>query len=189
MATTEDFTQIVRLLNGIQTAGAARAAAGAALRAVSPTYNLLARLPTERAASGRKELDGARVALEQWYRTIEKVSAAAPFNQEWSKGRKLVERCYIVIAGIEAEANHTPQTSNLSILATSIAEAPRVFVSSVGKAAGTVAKEAGSVVGSAAGGILSGLGLSGTVTLLVLALGVLVFVKRGTIFGRLLGGS
>jgi hypothetical protein len=194
VASSEDFSKIVKLLNGVQSAGQARAAAGAALKAISPTYDLLDELPDDRARAGKTELTGARVALEEWYRSIEKVSAAAPFNNEWPKGRKLVERAYIVIAGIEAEANHIPQTSNLQILGQSLAEAPAVFTAAVGKVAketgkvvGTVAKEAGQAAGAAVGGIFSGLGLSGTVTLLLIGLVVLAVLKRGTLVGAILG--
>jgi hypothetical protein len=182
-----DISPIIKLLSTVQTAGQARAASGAALDAVHDCYDLLSQLSADRARAGKTELDDARTQLQQWYKKIEKVSAAAPFANEWSTHRKLVERCYIAIAGVEGTAQHVPQTSNLQILGQSIAEAPALFVAQVGKAAGSVAKEAGAVVGSAAGGIFSGLGLSGTVTLLLIAAGVVLFLKRGTLIGRLLG--
>ena len=193
MATDAEFSAIVKVLNQVQTAGQARVAAGAALNAVHVAYDLLDDLTADRARAGKGELDAARVALETWYANIKGVSGAAPFANEWAtKGRKLVERCYIAVAGVEGQAKHVPQTSNLQILATSLAEAPAVFTQAVGKAAGTVAKEAGSVVGSAAGGILSGLGISGTLTMVVIGLGVFAFYRRASLpalLGRLLGGG
>lgn len=182
VATTEEFTQIVRALNGVNTAGQTRAAIGAALVALSPAYKLLDRLPDDRARAGKGELDTARTALEGWYRSIEKVAGAAPFKNDFRAKRKLIERAYIVVGGIEGEAGHVPQTSNLAILSKSISEAPQVF----GKAVAEVANTAGNVAGSAVGGVLGGLGLSGTVTLLVVGAVVLLVFTKGTILGRVL---
>lgn len=187
MATTEEFTAIVRALNRVSTAGGARSAIGAALQAISPAYELAKRLPSDRARAGKGELDSARQALEAWYGQIKTVSSAAPFQSEWSTKRRLIERAYIVIGGIEAEAGHRPSTSNLAILEQSIVEAPAVLTKAVGKAAANVSKEAGKVVGGAAGGILSGLGLSGTVSVLLIVAVVVVALKRGSILGRIFG--
>lgn len=186
MATTEEFTAIVRALNGVASAGQARAAIGAALNAAHAAYQILPRLSTDRSAAGRTELDGARIALEAYYDGIKSVSAQADLRDSFqSRGRKLVERVYITIGGIEATANHKPQTSNLAILAASIAEAPAVF----GAAVGQVTAAAGETAGKAVGGILGGLGISGTITLVVVAVVVLLVVTRGTILGRLFGGG
>lgn len=183
MATSEDFTAIVRALNGVTSAGQARAAVGAALIAIHDAYPLLSRLRAERERAGRSELDQARLALEGFYRKIADTSPNADVQQTFAANRKLVERGYIVIGGIEAEAGYKPQTSNLQILATSIKEAPAVFTRAVTSTAKDVVKGAGEVVGSAAGGILSGLGLSGTLTLVVVGL-IVVVVLYPQILGR-----
>lgn len=186
MATDADFSAIVKVLNGVRSAGQARAAAGAALNAVHKTYPLLDRLTADRARAGRTELDAARTDLQLWYDSIKAMSAAAAVDNVWAtSGRRKVERCYLAIAGVEGTANYVPQTSNLQILGEAIAAAPKVFVSAVGQAAGAVAKEAGSVVGEAAGGIFSGLGVSGTITLVVIGLVVLAVLKRGSLLGLL----
>lgn len=186
MATTEEFTAIVRALNGVVSAGQARAAIGATLNAAGATYKILPRLPDDRERAGRGELDSSRVSLEAYYDGIKSVSAQAELRESFqSRGRKLVERVYIVIGGIEAEASYKPQTSNLAILTSAIAGAPAVL----GQAVGAVTREAGQVVGNAAGGILSGLGISGTLTLVVVGAVVLLVISRGTILGRLAGGA
>ncbi len=128
-------------------------------------------------------IDAIGADVQAWYKRIEQTSYAAPIANEWAKGKQLIQKLYQVIGGIDAEAHYTPATSNLDILLQSVKEAPQVF----GEAVGSVAKEAGKVAGNAAGGIFSGLGVSGTITLIVI-LGVVVLVlKKGTIVGRLLG--
>jgi hypothetical protein len=183
VAADAEFSAIVRALNGVKTAGPARAAAGAALNAAHDAYNVLDDLTDERAAAGKHELDLARADVQTWYARIAETSYAAPIANEWATGRLKIQRLYQVIGGLEAEAHYTPQTSNVDILLQSVKEAPQVF----GSAVGSVTKEAGKVVGSAAGGILSGLGVSGTITVVLVLVGVVVFLKRGTIVGRLLG--
>lgn len=183
MATDAEFSAIVKALTGVKTAGVARAAAGAALNAAHDAFAVADRLPKERAAAGKHELELARAAVQTWYKRIESVSYAASIANEWSKGRPLIQKLYQVVGGIEAEASYHPQTSNADILLTSIKESPQVF----GQAVGSVAKEAGKVVGNAAGGIFAGLGVSGTLTLIVILAGVLFVLKRGTLVGRLLG--
>ncbi len=183
MATDAEFSAIVRALNGVQTAGPARAAAGAALNARHVTYDVAARLPKERANAGAHELNLAGSAVQAWYDRIASMSYAAPIANEWVKGKPLIQKLYQVIGGIEAEAHYTPTTSNLDILLQSVKESPQVF----GEAVGSVTKEAGKVVGNAAGGIFSGLGVSGTITLVVILGVVALVLKKGTIVGRLLG--
>lgn len=189
MATTEEFTAIVRKLGEVSSAGQARAACGAAAAAARAAYDILPRLRDDLEAASRTELDQRNFAVGHFYRTIEKMSAQAEIRETFhagpSSGRKLIEGLYITIGGIEAAANHKPQTSNLQILAASIAEAPAVFGQAVGAAAG----EVGKVAGGAAGGILAGLGISGTLTLAVVAIVILLVVTRGTILGRLFGGG
>jgi len=183
MASDAEITAIARALNGVKTAGSARAAAGAAAKAAKATYPVLERLSKDRAAAGRKALDLANANLTAWYKRIEQVSYAAAIDNEWTKGRPLVLQVYQAIAGIEGEANYVPQTSNADILLLSLKEAPGI----VGAAVGEVTKEAGKVAGNAVGGIFSGLGISGTLTLVVILAAVVLFLKRGTLLGRLLG--
>lgn len=186
MATDAEIKTLARALNGVASAGQAQAACGAASRAWGAAYPLLPQLRDDLEASLRSQLDEARVAVEDYYDGIKGVSPAAELRESFQqRGRKLIEKVYIVIAGIEGAANHKPQTSNLAILATSIAEAPAVF----GAAVGTVTAQAGQVVGQTAGGLLSGLGISGTLTLAVVAAVILLVVTRGTILGRIAGGG
>jgi hypothetical protein len=186
VATDAEISAITKALNGVASAGQARAAYGAALRAANAAYPLLERLNDELAETSRHQLDNARVALENEYRSIESMSAGADYRETFQQTRRNIPlRVYLVIGGIEAAANYKPQTSNLAILTQSIKEAPAVF----GQAAGEVVKQAGSVVGSAAGGILSGLGISGTVTLVVVAVVVLLVVTRGSLLRMFVGGS
>lgn len=184
MATIDDIAAITRALNRVTTAGQARQAIGLTTTAISRTYKVADMLPSDRRAIAKRTLDGARQPLEAWYRAIEQVSAAAPFANDWSAKRRLVERAYIEIAGIEGEANHVPATSNLDILLTSLKEAPKVF----GQAVGSVAKEVGATAGSVAGGVFKGLGFGGTLGLLVVVAVVVLVLTRGTVLGLLFRG-
>ena len=185
MATTQEFSAIVKALNKVESAAQARAAAGAALKAAGATYKILPQLPDDREMAGRNALDGDRSALESWYRTIAPMSAQASVKETWPKDRRYIERMYITIGGIEAEASYRPQTSNLDILTASLKEAPGLF----GEAAGALVNQAGGVVGNAAGGILSGLGVGGTLTLVIVGVVIFLVVTRGTILGMLFKGG
>lgn len=175
---------ISSVLNAVATAGQARAAIGEGLNAIGRTYPLLGKMPDDRARSGRGELDTDRVALEGWYREIKDVSYSASFKDAFAKKRKLLEHAYVVIAGIEGEASYVPQTTNLQILTDSLKEAPKVFA----QAAGSVTSAVGEAAGSAVGGAISGLGISGTLTL-VLVGAVLIFVLKPGLLLGLFGGS
>jgi hypothetical protein len=184
VATIDDIAAITRTLNRVTTAGQARQAIGLASEAISRTYKVADMLPSDRRAIARRTLDGARTPLEAWYRDIAQVSYAAPFVNDWSAKRRLVERAYIEIAGIEGEAHYVPATSNLDILLTSLKEAPKVF----GQAVGATVKEVGAGAGSLVGGIFSGLGIGGTLGLLVVVAVVVLVVTRGSVLGLLFKG-
>jgi hypothetical protein len=116
------------------------------------------------------------------------MTGEAPYKADFSAKRRLIEKAYIDIAGIEGEANYKPSTSNLDILLTSLREAPKVF----GEAVGTVAKELGGAAGSLAGGIVKGLGFGGMFGLLLVVAVIVLVVTKGTIIGRvarLIGGG
>jgi hypothetical protein len=185
VATVDEIAGITRALNLVKTAGQARQAIGRTLEAISRTYAVAKGLPDDREAIAKRTLDTDRSGLEKWYRDIAGVSGAAPFENDWSAKRNLVSRAYVDIAGIEGEANYQPQTSNLDILLTSVKEAPKVF----GQAVGTVAKEAGATAGAVAGGVFRGLGVTGTLGLLLVVAVIVLVVMRGTIVGRLFGGA
>jgi hypothetical protein len=184
VATIDDIAAITRALNGVTTAGQARAAIGRTSEAISRAYKVADMLPSDRRTIAKRTLDGVRQPLDSWYREIANVSASAPFANDWAAKRRLIERAYIEIAGIEGEANYVPATSNLDILLTSIKEAPKVF----GQAVGSVAKEVGATAGSVAGGVFKGLGFGGTLGLLVVVAVVVLVLTRGTVLGLLFRG-
>ena len=173
-------------LNKVTTAGQTRAAIGESLNALGRTYPLLSKLRDDRARTGKGELDTCRLNLEGWYRDVKLVSDGATYLETFRAKRHLIERAYVVIAGVEGEAGHVPQISNWQILGTSILEAPKVFAGATTKALKEVGAAAGSVVGGTVGGVLGGLGISGTLTIVVVGAIVLLVVYPG-LFGKLIG--
>jgi hypothetical protein len=180
MATSQELTDIVRALNKVQSAGQVRVAIGAALNAIGATYPVLDRIADDDTSESlRGELDSARVNLERWIKMIYPVGGE-DYRSEWAKGRNLVEKAYVVIAGVEGAASYKPRTSFLSILAQSISEAPKVFGEGLGAVVGAV----GEAAGKAAAGVATGLGLSGWIFVIVAAVVALAYVKRVSILGR-----
>lgn len=176
MATSSELTAIVRSLNTVKSAGQVRAAIGAALNALHEGYKLVPRISNaDLRSSSTRSLDSARLPLEAWYKSIT-APGNVDYSSEWAKNRAKVERAYVEVAGVEGMANHKPQTSLASILATSIKEAPGVFVKQAAAAVGAVGAAAGDVVGSTIGGLFSGLGPVGLAVLVV----VLILVVRGS---------
>lgn len=175
MATIDEIGTISRELNRVSSAGQARAAIGAALRALSAGYPMASSASdADRAARMKRSLDDARIPLERWYGEI-KSPADAPYAKDFARRVELVRRAYVTLAGVEAEASYVPQTSNLQILIRSIKEAPTVFARGVGE----VAKGVGNVAGDVAGGVVTGLGIGGTATLIGAGLLVLWILKSG----------
>lgn len=182
MATIDTLAGIARALNRVETAGQTRAAIGAALNALGNAYKLLADLNSTIAESSRRELDTARMALEEWYRRIESVPTATPYKGELAKHRKLIERAYVIVAGVEGAANWVPRTQWVDVLE----EIVRETGSKIGEVAGKAARAAGEAAGAAAGGAVSGLGWKGVAMLAGALIVVLFVLKRGTLLGRLL---
>lgn len=181
MPSTESQLQsIARTLSQVVTTGQARAAIGACLKAISPAFEVAEKIGDSRTrASLKGELETKRIALHDWYRTIPG-RGDEDFRRDWQLGRHRVDAAYNVIAAIEGAAGYVPRTSNWEILSDAIAGAPAVF----GQAVGTVAGEAGKASGQALGGLLAGLGVSGSLHLVVIGLVVAVVLTRGTIIGR-----
>jgi hypothetical protein len=178
-STTSELQSIARELNKVRSAAQARGAIRAVLRAISGGYETLdhAYVASDEEILKRKnELTQRRVWLEEWYKSILHIPDTWDFTEEWTKHRHFIDQGYNAVAAAEGVANYVPSTSNWQILKTSLLEAPGVFT----KAVVTVAKEtavvAGDVVGSAAGGILSGLGLFPA---LLVAAGVVLYLKGG----------
>ncbi len=153
----------------MQTAGQVRSAIGAALVAIGKAYPLVNRVNSDVAGSLHRELESVRKPLEQWYAQLQKTPGGWSVAREWSQKRRLVDRAYHTVAGVEAAADWTPTTSNWTILADSIAEAPGVALQTAGKAVGAVAKEAGNAAGGLLGGVFSGLGPMLSVVLVAVA--------------------
>lgn len=184
MATIDELPAITRTLNRVETAGQARAAIGAALKALSKGYPLADRLSRDLAASARRELDSARVALEGWYRQIEQTPAAATFTSEWAKKRSLVQTAYVVIAGVEGAAGHTAGVSLAGLLADAIVDVPRVVGSAVGSVGRELGKGVGETAGSLVGGLFGGLGPSGLLVVVIAAAALIAF-RKGLLQGVL----
>lgn len=193
-STNSELPAIVRTLNGVTTAAQARSAIGSASVAIHEAYPVAQRIRDEdRRAAAWNELDQARNGLEGWYSKIVP-NGPIDYRSEWDKKRHLVERAYVVVAGVEGAASYTPRTSNWEILRESIKDgmgtvtsvvtgAAEVAGAVVGGAAGAAGKGAGSLLG----GLFSGLGVSGTFHLVLIGGAVLLFLKRGTILGRVGG--
>jgi hypothetical protein len=193
MASTEaQLPSIVRTLNTITTAGQTRSAIGAALVALHEGYAVAKMIDDDkRRAAAENELNQARIALERWIRLIVP-TGPQPFQQEWQKNRHLVERAYIVIAGVEGAAEYTPRTSNWEILRESVKEGMgtvttviKEAAATAGEVVGAAAGAAGKGAGSLLGGLFSGLGASGLIHLVLIGAVVLVVVKRTTVLGKL----
>jgi hypothetical protein len=195
MASTEqELPQIVRTLNSVTTAAQTRSAIGSALVALHNAYDVADRIGNdERRAAAVNELNQARLRLEEWIRRIVP-TGNTDYRSEWGKYRKWVEQAYVVIAGVEGTAGYKPRTSNWEILRESVKEgmgtvtdvvtgAADVAGAVVGGAAGAAGKGAGSLLG----GLFSGLGLGGTFYLVLIGAAVLLFMKRGTVLGKVGG--
>lgn len=199
MATTAaELQRITAEHNKVRSAGQARVAIGEALNALGRAYKMRSNgVSGELQTRVRNELDQARGPLERWYQEI----TALPnqdYSVTWSQKRGMVQRAYVAIAGAEGVYGYESPTSNWAILATSLREAPAVFLQGVGsvakevgKTAAVVAREAGNVAGAAAGGIASGLGIGGT----AMAVGAVILILKfgspmGAVSGvtKLLGG-
>ena len=182
-STASELQAITRILNGIETAAQVRMACGEAAKAAGAAYPLLDEIPegnANTATSLRGQLDSARLALDKFYRSITPRGNESYRNTWLTKGMPLVQRVYVVIAGIEGAAAYVPSTSNWEILFDAVADAPKL----VGQAVGATAAAVGSAAGSAAGGILGGLGISGIVSVALVAGVVLLVVTKGSIIGR-----
>ena len=192
--TASEISSIVRTLNQVTTAGQTRSAIGSALVAIHHAYDIADMIRDDDLKRGaRGELDQARIALGRWYDRIVP-NGATDFRSEWGKNRHLVERAYVVIAGVEGTAGYKPRTSNWEILRESVKDgmgtvtdvitgAADVAGAVVGGAAGAAGKGAGSLLG----GLFSGLGFSGTAHLVLIGGLVFLFINRGTVLGKLGG--
>lgn len=193
-STESQLSAIVDTLNRVRTAGQVRSAIGSALVSLHYTYDAAASIRDDaRRQAARNELDQVRIALEQWYRKIVP-TGDQDFSHEWAKNRQLVHRAYIVISGVEGTAGWTPRTSNWEILRESVKEGLGTVTAVVqgaaetaGMVVGGAAGAAGKGVGSALGGIFSGLGVGGTLYLVLIGGAVLLFMKRGTVLGKVGG--
>lgn len=161
---TTNIAPVVRALNGVRSNGQARAAAGAALKYAHKTYDTIDEITWfgDVRASAKRGMDAARTQLEALYEQLP-AGDGSPVGSEWPELRRAIERVYVEGAGAEGAAGNDPQTSNWTILAEAIANAPSVFAGAVG----SVARGAGDVIGSAAGGLLVGLGWLGPVLMLI----------------------
>lgn len=189
--TTSELQGITRELNGVRSAGQAKAAIGAVLIAITGGHAAATRaeqkgFPWVAPAivdSARYELEQARFQLEEWYRAVKIVPDHLDYAARFSEKKALIFRGYNAVAGAEGIADYTPSTSNLDILRTSILQAPGVFLEQATAAAVAVAKSAGNVAGGAVGGIAAGLGLVPT----LLVVGGVVLYLKGWTPARLLG--
>ena len=171
MTPPTDIAPVIRALNGVRSAGQARAAAGAALKYAHGIYDTIDQITWfgDVRASAKRAMDAARTQLERMYEQLP-TTGGEPAGPSWPGVRRAIEKVYVEGAGAEVAAGYEPRTSNWAILGDAIAEAPSVFAGAVG----AVARGAGDVVGSAAGGLLVGLGWLGPVLMLIAA-AVLVF--------------
>lgn len=193
-STESQLSAIVQTLNQVKTAAQTRSAIGSALKAMGSTYDIAAKIDNERNRQAAfNELDQARMALERWYARIIP-TGLEDYRSEWAKYRNLVERAYVVISGVEGTAGYVPRTSNWEILRESVKEGignvkdvVAGAADTAGEILGGVAGAAGKGAGSLVGGLFSGLGLSGTFYLVLIGGAVLLFMKRGTVLGKVGG--
>lgn len=170
---------VARELNGVSSAGQARAAIISAEKHLDYGATLTGSLSTWSSPTtdeANETLTMLRAALDAELRTIGGQSNDSEVDpQSWARARRQVERAYVEVSGIEgaAGASLDVQTQSVAILADAIADAPRVF----GNAVGSVLNAAGTAAGQVGGGFLSGLGVVGVLVLVV----VVVLLVKGVV--------
>jgi hypothetical protein len=169
MVSPQIKTGIGTELDRVKSIGQATAAANAALRSIHDAYSVISDLPWlgDQRANSRRELDEVRHQIESLHKKLGTVAKNPVDPTAWKAMRKQIETAFGVIASIQGAANYQPKTSNWTILATSITEAPGVFTKTVATSAKAIVSTAGDVAGSALGGVFGGLGIWSVVLIVV----------------------
>jgi hypothetical protein len=169
------MTTVARALNGVQSAGQARAALAAAAAELERGNALVPGLSmwsTPNAGQAYTEIGIIRAELAGEARAYDSQSDDSPLDLDtWARSRRAIERTYVEVAGIEGVVGAVAAIDVGQILLDAVAGAPKVFGAAVGEVLGA----AGSAAGKAGAGLLGGLGVVGVLVLVVVA----VIVLRG----------
>ena len=171
------MTSVARALNLVRSVGQERAAIGAAQAEIQRGMGEVGQLssyssPTPEQAEGNLAIYAA--ALDGELRALGSSADDSPVDDgTWARVRRDIERSYVEVAGVDGVIGALDSIDVGGILLDAIKNAPGVFAEAVGEAAGTVLKAAGQAAGKGVGGIFSGLGLVGTVVLVLVLLVVL----------------
>jgi len=172
-----DIALVARQLNQVSSVGEERAAILAAQADVARGLDLAWQLSTFSSptpAEASDTLNLLNVALAGEYSALDSSAANSPVDpSNWARARRQVERAYVEVSGIEGAAGAQSNIDVAQILGDAIVAAPKVFLGAVGSAAGEVLNTAGQAAAAGAGGFFSGLGLAGSIVLLVLVVVVL----------------
>jgi hypothetical protein len=170
-----DMTTVARALNGVQSAGQARAAIAAAAAELERGNAMVPDLSawgTPDPGQAYTEVGLIRAQLAGEGRAYDSQADDSPLDADtWARSRRAIERTYVEVAGIEGVVGAVAAIDTGQILLDAVANAPKVF----GTAVGDVLGAAGSAAGKAGAGLLGGLGFVGVAVLVV----VLVIVLRG----------
>lgn len=152
----------------VGTVGEARNAIGNALIVVGRAYNL-----SGLTAFDRAQLDSARVSLEQWYAPLKGLAANISWREQFESGQWRITLAMKLVKGIADVVRLRDQASWASF----VSGLPEGFAEALGYVTKSTLNAVGGGVGAIGGGLVSGLGIAGT---LVVALVIyLVYFKKG----------
>ena len=143
-------------LSTVGTVGDARNVIGNTLMVVGRAYNL-----TGLTAFDRAQLDTARVALERWYDEIRLLAGNVAYRAEFQQREYLITLALKLVKGVADVVRLRDEKSWTSF----VTGLPTAFAEALGYTLRTALETAGKGAGALGGGLVSGLGLAGTVVL------------------------
>ncbi len=138
----------------VGTVGDARNAIGNALVVVGRAYNL-----SGLTASDRAQLDSARLSLEGWYARIKMLAGNVSYRAEFEKEQYRITLAMKLVKGIADVTRIRDENSWTNF----VIGLPSGFAEALGYALKTTLNTAGAGVGAIGGGLVSGLGIMGTI--------------------------
>lgn len=151
----------------VGTVADARNAIGSTLVVISGAYRL-----SGLTAADRAQLDTARVALERWYAEIKLLAGNVSYRTQFEQRQYLITLALKLVKGI-ADVTRLRDERSWSAFVTGL---PSAFAEALGYTLRKTLETAGAGAGALGGGLVSGLGIVGTV---VLALVVYVVYFKG----------
>jgi hypothetical protein len=184
MTTIEEITArtkaIAQVLNAAKSCGQAAAAIHTAEKLAASTLADFSTL-TEGEVEAINVLRPALAASGRFFEGKDPASPVDRFTADWTRAKSFIVRVYVERAGIEGRLGALENVSFADGLAEAIANAPHVIGEAIGTVVGFAGETVGKLAGGAAGGLLSGLGFTGVLAVLVIGaivVGVLVAKRK-----------